>query len=281
MSEDKICGVIMPISAIDGCDERHWSEVKEIVFESVRGAEMSPQLVSDDVEIGIIHKRIVQNIYDNPVVVCDISAKNPNVMLELGMRLAFDKPVVVIKDDKTNYSFDSSPIEHVTYPRDLRYQAILAFQATLKEKIRAMLKGSNENSFLKSFGAFKTSKLEHVEGGPMDVIMDELRVIKSAIRRQESDMNRTISRDWGGLRVSFLRAKDPSGLIISLAGPAEAKSYFSGAIKAMQGVLAVVREELAGDREVFRIKVDPSRLVEIKDAIAEFAIMNGGAVLGH
>ena len=115
--EKPVCGVIMPISAIDGCDKRHWVDVKEIIFKSILDAEMSPQLVSDDIEIGIIQKRIVQNVYDNPIIVCDISARNPNVVLELGMRLACDRPVIVVKEDKTNYSFDSSPIEHVTYPR--------------------------------------------------------------------------------------------------------------------------------------------------------------------
>jgi hypothetical protein len=64
----------------------------------------------------VTQKRIVQNIYDNEMVICDVSAKNPNVMFELGMRLAFDKPAIIIKDDKTNYSFDTAPIEHLEYP---------------------------------------------------------------------------------------------------------------------------------------------------------------------
>jgi hypothetical protein len=34
-------------------------------------------------------------------------------MFELGMRLAFDKPTVIIKDDKTDYMFDTGIIEHV------------------------------------------------------------------------------------------------------------------------------------------------------------------------
>ncbi len=56
-----------------------------------------------------------------PIVVCDISARNANVMFELGMRLAFDKPTVIIKDERTPYSFDISSIEHLDYPSDLRY----------------------------------------------------------------------------------------------------------------------------------------------------------------
>jgi len=42
------------------------------------------------------------------MIVCDISGRNPNVMFELGLRLAFDKPAIIIKDEITPYSFDTS-----------------------------------------------------------------------------------------------------------------------------------------------------------------------------
>ena len=121
------CGIIMPISAIDGCPSEHWTEVKGIISEAVCTAGYSSNLVSDADDIGIIQQRIIQNIYNNDIVVCDVSGKNPNVMFELGMRLAFDKPAIIVIDDKTDYSFDTSPIEHLSYPRDLRYTKILDF----------------------------------------------------------------------------------------------------------------------------------------------------------
>jgi hypothetical protein len=58
-------------------------------------------------------------------------------MFELGMRLAFDKPTVIIKDDKTPYSFDTGLIEHIEYPRDLRYGKISIFRAVLIDKLKA------------------------------------------------------------------------------------------------------------------------------------------------
>ncbi|MDX0654689.1 hypothetical protein GOD34_28880 [Sinorhizobium medicae] len=111
------CGIVMPISAIDGCDEDHWLQVRDILNDAISSAAYEPNLVSDADVIGVIQKRIVQNLYDHPIVVCDVSGKNPNIMLELGMRLAFDKPVVIVKDDQTSYSFDTAPIEHLPYPR--------------------------------------------------------------------------------------------------------------------------------------------------------------------
>lgn len=91
MSDEKLqCEIVMPISTIDGCTEAHWSDVMEIINEAVEDAGFEGELVSNADDVEIIHKRIIQNLYENPIVVCDISGKNPNVMFELGMRLAFD-----------------------------------------------------------------------------------------------------------------------------------------------------------------------------------------------
>ncbi|NMU25180.1 hypothetical protein HKB21_06065, partial [Vibrio parahaemolyticus] len=62
------CGLIMPISPIDGCSAEHWSEVKDIIEEALVGTDFHVKLVSDASDVGIIQKRIVQNIYDNEIV---------------------------------------------------------------------------------------------------------------------------------------------------------------------------------------------------------------------
>ena len=160
------CGIVMPISSIDGCGVEHWQEVKSIIIESVSGIsgyEFTTRLVSDSDDIGIIQKRIIQNLYDSDIIVCDVSGKNPNVMFELGLRLAFDKATVIIKDDKTEYSFDTSLIEHVPYPRDLRFSKIVEFKRVLSEKVLATYRNSKNTQdysfFLKSFGTFKVAKI--------------------------------------------------------------------------------------------------------------------------
>lgn len=183
------CGLVMPISAIDGCNEQHWSDVKEILTEAVEAAGFKANLVSYADDVGIIQKRIIQNLYENPIVVCDVSGKNPNVMFELGLRLAFDKPTIIIKDDKTAYSFDTSPIEHLEYPRDLRFTKIVEFKKSLMEKVQATLKKSQEDpnytTFLKHFGTFTVAKLDTKEVSKEDFIIEELRDLKKVVQRQQ------------------------------------------------------------------------------------------------
>lgn len=187
----EICGIIMPISAIDGCTEAHWAEVLDILTEAIEDAGFKANLVSNADDSGIIHKRIIQNLYENPIVVCDVSGKNPNVMFELGLRLAFDKPTVIIKDDKTSYAFDTSSIEHVEYPRDLRFSRIVEFKRSLCEKIKAThqraTSDENYTTFLKHFGEFKVAKIEQKEVSGAEYILDELKSLGLAIRRVEAN----------------------------------------------------------------------------------------------
>lgn len=186
--EEKCCGLVMPISAIDGCNEQHWLEVKAILTEAVDAAGFKASLVSYADDVGIIQKRIIQNLYDNPIVICDVSGKNPNVMFELGMRLAFDKPTIIVKDDKTSYSFDTSSIEHLEYPRDLRFAKIVEFKQALKEKLNATFNKSqtdpNYTTFLKHFGTFTVAKLDSKEVSKEDFIIEELKELKKSILRQ-------------------------------------------------------------------------------------------------
>lgn len=162
--EDKpTCGIIMPISSIDGCSAKHWEEVKDILTEAIDVAGFSANLVSEANNSSVIQNRIVKNLHDNEIVICDVSCKNPNVMFELGLRLAFDKPTIIIMDDNTDYIFDVNIIEHLKYPRDLSYYKILEFKEQLSAKITGTIKESqnpNYTTFLKHFGDFTAVKID-------------------------------------------------------------------------------------------------------------------------
>lgn len=185
-SDGATCGIVMPISALDNCSETHWSEVLAIVSDAISDANLRPNLVSNADDVGIIQKRIIQNLYENPIVVCDVSGKNPNVMFELGLRLAFDKPTIIIKDDKTDYSFDTSPIEHLSYPRDLRFSQIVQFKRELKNKIQATLQKSrtdqNYTTFLKHFGDFTVVEISKKEVTQQEYLSEELAEIRRHLR---------------------------------------------------------------------------------------------------
>ena len=190
------CGIIIPISKIDNCTPEHWSDVLGIIKDVCEINDFIPNLVSDADDVGIIHKRIVENIYSSDIVICDVSCKNANVMFELGMRLAFDKPTIIIKDEITGYSFDTSLIEHLEYPRDLRFTTITKFKQKLGEKINATYKKSKEDknysTFLKHFGKYKIAHLDDKEITSDRYIIDAIEDLKRDVRVIRNQSHRNI-----------------------------------------------------------------------------------------
>lgn len=259
------CGLIMPISAIDGCSEAHWDEVRIIIKEALADTPFVVELVSDSNEIGIIQKRIVQNIYDNDIVVCDVSAKNPNVMFELGMRLAFDKPAIIIKDDKTNYSFDTSPIEHLQYPRDLHYHAIQAFKVKLREKVLATYaasKGDSYTTFLKNFGQFVVAKIDEKPVGKEEFILEAISEIRSELR--------SIAKTQGRPALSISRA-------IPVVPPASAFDDLNEDVKINS---LIVRNMISGEHLLFGEDGEPNSEA-IEKMVDERMRGYSGAVSSH
>jgi hypothetical protein len=199
-NEKIICGIVMPISSIDNCSEEHWEDVKNILTESINNVGYEANLVSLSDDVGVIQKRIIDNLYNNPIVVCDVSGKNPNVMFELGMRLAFDKPVIIIKDDQTKYTFDTAPIEHIEYPRDLRYSQINVFKEILSKKIKATKKksetDSNYTTFLKHFGDFKVAKIDKTEVSGQEYMIDEIKALRLSVEKISGYINRLENKSY-------------------------------------------------------------------------------------
>lgn len=186
-NEKKTCGIIMPIAPHPEYPADHWKDVLTILNEAIGKTEFEPKLVSDDVAIGLIHDRIVTNIYNNEIVVCDVSSKNPNVMFELGLRLAFDKPTIIIKDENTGYSFDTGVIEHLSYPSSLRFNQIVKFQDELIKKIKATYKKSQEEAnfspFLKSFGkTIKPATIQQTEIPEGKYIVNQLEALRQEMQ---------------------------------------------------------------------------------------------------
>lgn len=58
----------------------------------------------------VIQSTIVNDLYDADLVIVDLTEHNPNVLFELGMRIAFNKPVCLIRAKGTAPIFD---IDHM------------------------------------------------------------------------------------------------------------------------------------------------------------------------
>lgn len=186
--EDITCGFVMPIARTDGYPESHWKDVLTILESVTSDLGISKRrIVSDGDTITTIHSRIVNNLNEDDIIICDVSSRNPNVMFELGMRIAFDKPVIIIKDSLTDYCFDSGTIEHLPYPKDLRYGEIQIFKDKLKNKIIKTHEEFVQNGdkgvspILKNFGSFERKKIKLNKISAEEALIRDIDSIKSSL----------------------------------------------------------------------------------------------------
>lgn len=101
------CFVIMPLAERDGIrsngyfQELYESLIKPAVSQAGFVGETALRTGSD-----VIHSTIINELTDADLVLADLTDHNPNVLFELGLRMAQNKPVAIIKSDDTGRIFD-------------------------------------------------------------------------------------------------------------------------------------------------------------------------------
>jgi hypothetical protein len=201
IKKQKTCGIVMPISPIDGMPASHWEDVKNLLIEVASSQGFETNLVSTATVSGLLPERIVTNLYQNDIVICDVSGRNPNVMFELGLRLAFDKPTIIIKDDATEYVFDIQSIGHLDYPRSLRITKMEVFKKELEKSLNytyaEKIRDPEYSTFLKHYKIFEAKKIETTSDfqgymdGKIDQLVYQIATINQLSQRQLSLLNQT------------------------------------------------------------------------------------------
>lgn len=147
---EKTCFVIMPMANSSQYEPGHFKRVYDHLLEpAVADAgfqPVSPWSDSND----LIHGRIVAELEKSTLVLCDLSTLNANVLFELGLRVAMNKPIAIVCDDKeTRMPFDVQALNRVQYHSSLRTDCV----ERDREAIVNLVKSSNlkGNSFYKAF----------------------------------------------------------------------------------------------------------------------------------
>lgn len=112
----KSCFVIMPISDPEGYEPGHFRTIyTNLIQEACKRANYEPIRADDVLQANLIAQDLIERLLVSDMVVCDLSARNANVMYELGIRHAAQKPAVLIKDNQTGPIFDIQGIRTYTY----------------------------------------------------------------------------------------------------------------------------------------------------------------------
>ncbi|HDL8567027.1 TPA: hypothetical protein ACMY33_001008 [Yersinia enterocolitica] len=139
---EKTCFVIMPIADNPTYDNGHFDRVyKHLIAPACRVAGFTPIRADEVNSSNMIVLDILKKIVECDIAVCDLSSKNPNVLYELGLRQAFNKKTVLIKDRITTSPFDVQAFRYAEYDNTLRVDyvqnEILSLAASIKSTYEA------------------------------------------------------------------------------------------------------------------------------------------------
>lgn len=210
-AEKPACFILMPISDPDGYEKGHFKRVYEDIFKPACEKAGYKAVRADEVrQANLIHLDILQKLIESPMALCDLSSRNPNALFELGLRQAFDKPVVLVQEVGTPPIFDIAPLRYVEYRQQLQYHEVLEDQKSIADAIEATREdyatGKGVNSIVKLLSLTRSAALPNVteedkEEAFLELIMDELSDLRSEIR-QLSQTKQSINPLQESLRLA-------------------------------------------------------------------------------
>jgi len=188
------CFVIMPIADPDGYDKGHFTKVYEDIFKPACETANYKAVRADEVkQTNLIHLDILQKLIDSPMAICDLSSRNPNVLFELGLRQAFDKPTVLVQEIGTAKIFDIAPLRYTEYRKELRYRDVLEDQGLISVALRATqeatAKGEGVNSIVRILSLARPATLKEVTEGDSSGL---LQLVRAEMSEMRSDFRRAM-----------------------------------------------------------------------------------------
>jgi hypothetical protein len=213
--ENKDCFVLMPISDVDGYQNGHFLHVYEDIIKAAVDQTEFKAIRADEVkETNFIHLDMLKKLIDAPIAICDLSTRNPNVLFELGIRQAFDKPVVLIQEKGTPKIFDIAPLRYLEYSKEMKYHEVLKTQKELKEAIEATKAAENDhgniNSIVRLMALSSPATIPNLEGNnkevlALDVIQTQMNDMRKMIEFSILENNKGLKRSGSIAAIEYER----------------------------------------------------------------------------
>lgn len=211
------CFIIMPIADQEGYEKEHFNKVYEDLFKvACNMSNLNPIRADEVKQTNLIHLDILQKLIDSPIAICDLSSRNPNVLFELGIRQAFDKPTVLVQEIGTPKIFDISPLRYFEYRKELKYREVIEDQICISNALvstqEAAQKGDGVNSIISLLSLSSPASLKEVSDSDstkmMQVIMAEVNALRTDFRytlRKNSENERIRSETF---EIEYNKAKN-------------------------------------------------------------------------
>ena len=126
--ENHICFVVMPFTDPDNYSKGHFKMIYTDIFvPAIIRAGYIPVRCDEVINNKPIPTNMFEHLDNDPLVLCDLSSFNPNVMYERGTRHFQKKPTVLVQEEGQSYIFDLQaqgyPI--TSYRKECKYREVL------------------------------------------------------------------------------------------------------------------------------------------------------------
>lgn len=192
MTKIKECFIIMPISNNENYSEGHFNRVyNHLIIPACELAGFKAVRADDIINTNYIAIDIIKRIIESDMAICDLSSQNPNVLYELGIRQAFNKPVTLIKDRNTNRIFDIQGFRDFEYDENLRIDNVENEVENLAELIQNTYNSQGEEiNSLVSLLSLTPAKLKEGKKSlstETELILNTLSILEKKISNFENN----------------------------------------------------------------------------------------------
>lgn len=218
----KKCFTIMPFTVRDSDlphyynDSNHWGEVYQgLIVPAVREVGLQCERDDEDAATRLITENIWRKIEEADIILCDLSAHNPNVYLELGWALRADKRFVLVKDDLTQFNFDLSQFYTYQYSHRLQPTPLKRSIGELAEVIKTTLADENRRYSIVHKLSIQMQAVKAISEGNVEVSL--LKELIAEVRSSFGSHRRGL-QPWDIPRFSFSNIKTQDDLGKMLIG---------------------------------------------------------------
>lgn len=195
MNGERICFVIAPIGHEGTETRRRSDQVFTYIIQPACLAAGYKAIRADQIsEPGVINTQIIHQVVEAPLVIADLSERNPNVFYELAVRHSIRKPYVQIIQKGDPLPFDVSGVRTITFDyKDL--ESANRAKETIQQYIRACEEGPVDS--------------------PISIAVDlsALRLSDKPQERQLADIRSAIA-ELGNILIGLQdKIRDPSQLL--------------------------------------------------------------------
>lgn len=214
----KRCFVIMPIADHPDYESGHFDRVyNHLIKPACILAGYDPVRADDSKASNMIMLDVLRSIIDCDMAICDLSSRNANVFYELGLRQAFDRKTILIRDGKHDVPFDLLGFRYVNYSPSLRVDTVKKEVSDIAEMLSKTDNANiNDANSIVSILKMKPAEIDTKNLNAEESLMFELLNRMKRLEGSVNEINSSNSNSKDRIYSSWSYLKQPQKNIVNL-----------------------------------------------------------------